>query len=266
LVLGSVACGGAPTDDGSASSDSALNETNQTGIDAQVLQIWTPGRLFPLAPQPWQSAGPKDVSIDADNGCSLVETRNWSHWQERTVDCASAFANAAPFDLTHAAGPIMTPVRFNISKDVNGGAMNVDPDFCNRVELRVVVREAAATQASFSGVGFWSSRGDRFTPKNELQEVGRTTLKNGEAAIVYRFAGLSTCISSAHDSTSGNVYQTFSFKPYAAYDVPAADGDTKRYRVWENIRGNHTLGRSWPGSQPAVDSSGFDRQGELLAH
>ena len=92
------------------------------------------------------------------------------------------------------------------------------------------------------------------------------TLTNHEAAIVYRFSGISTCISSAHNSTSGNIYQTFSFKPYAAFDVTPADGDAKRYRVWERISGNHTVGRSWPGSHPAVDSNGFDRQGELLAH
>lgn len=268
LVLGSAACGApaASADDGAESGDSALTETDQAGIDAQVLQVWTPGRLFPRPPQGWQGARAGDVSIDADTACTTLETRNWSHWEDHTVDCAAAFASAAPFDLTHAAGPVMTPVKFNVSKDVNGGAIYVDPDFCNMVELRVLVREAAAAQPSFAGVGFWSSRGDRFTPKGELQEVGRTRLANGEGAIVYRFTGLSTCISSAHSSTSGNMYQTFSFKPYAAYDAAAADGDTKRYRVWEAIRGNHTLGRSWPGSQPVVDASGFDRQRELLAH
>ena len=52
------------------------------------------------------------------------------------------------------------------------------------------------------------------------------------------------------------MYQTFSFKPYAAYDAPAATARRRAYRVWESIRGNHTIGRSWPGSQPAVDASG----------
>jgi len=267
LVGGSAACSAPATDigDGAESSDSALSETDQAGIDAQVLQVWTPGRLFPRPPQPWQGARAHDVSIDADAACTILETRTWSHWEDHTVDCAAAFASAAPFDVTHAAGPVMTPVRFNVSKDVDGGALYVDPDFCNMVEVRVVVREAAAAQPSFAGVGFWSSRGDRFTAKADLQETGRTRLANGEGAIVYRFSGISTCISSAHNSTSGNTYQTFSFKPYAAYDATSVDGEAKRYRVWESIRGNHTLGRSWPGSQPVVDSSGFDRQAELLA-
>jgi hypothetical protein len=269
LAAGLAGCGAAPesANDGAETSDSALTETDQSGIDAQVLQVWTPGRLFPRPPQAWQgSQSDRDVSIDADTACTTLETRSWSHWEDHTVDCAAAFASAAPFDVTQAAGPVMTPVKFNVSKDVNGGAIYVDPDFCNRVELRVVVRESAAAQPSFAGVGFWSSRGDRFTAKSELQEVGRTRLAGGEGAIVYRFSGISTCISGAHNSTSGNMYQTFSFKPYAAYDATGADGESKRYRVWESIRGNHTIGRSWPGSQPVVDSNGFDRQAELLAH
>ena len=62
------------------------------------------------------------------------------------------------------------------------------------------------------------------------------------------------------------MYQTFSFKPYAAFDAASADGEPRRYRVWESIRGNHTIGRSWPSSQPSVDSTSFDRQADLLAH
>jgi len=167
--------------------------------------------------------------------------------------------------VTHVAGPVVAPVRFTVSRDTASSAVYVDPDFCDRIEMRVVVREAAATQPTFAGVGFSSSRGDSFTAKDALQEVGRTTLANHEAAIVYRFSGISTCISSAHNSTSGNEFQTFAFKPYAAFDV-TSDGDTKRYRVWERITGDHTIGKSWPGAQPIVNSTGFDRQAELLAH
>jgi hypothetical protein len=160
----------------------------------------------------------------------------------------------------------MTPVRFNVSVDSRSGQAFVDPDYCTYLEVRVVVREAALAQPSFAGVGFWTSRGERFAPKNELQEVGQTRLANGDSAKVFRFTGISTCISSAHNSTSGNTYQTFAFKPYAAYDVrDQGNGDVKRFRVWERIEGNHTIGRSWPGSRPVVDSAGFDRQGDLLA-
>jgi hypothetical protein len=266
LLLGGLGCAAPSGDDGATSSDSALTDADQLGIDAQVLQIWTPGRLFPRPPQSWQSPKPSDVAIDADAQCTTVESRSWSTWIDNTVDCTQAFANVTPFDVTNAVGPVMTPVRFTVSKNQSTGQIQVDPDFCDRVELRVVVREAAATQSSFAGVGFWSSRGDTFTPKSALQEVGRTTLANHEAAIVYRFAGISTCISSAHNSTSGNSFQTFSFKPYAAFDAAVPGGETKRYRVWERITGNHTIGRSWPGSQPVVNDTGFDRQAEILAH
>jgi len=272
VVVGTLAfavgCGGAPeASDNAESSDSALIHAEESGIDAQVLQVWTAGRLFPLPPQPWNGAGPRDVSINADTGCSVLSTSNWSHWEDRSVDCTSAFAAAAPFDVTHAAGPVMTPVRFTVSKDVDGSQMYVDPDFCNVIEARVLVREAAAAAPSFAGVGFWTSKGETFSAKSTLQEVGRTRLANGEGAIVYRFTGISTCISGAHNSTSGNMYQTFSFKPYAAFDAdPAGGGETRRSRVWERINGNHTLGRSWPGSQPRVDSQGFDRQADLLQH
>src|SRR4051794_31926936 len=115
LSTAAAACSNAaPDDDGAASSDSALTETNQTGIDAQVLQVWTPGRLFPRAAQPWQGMGPHDVSIDAEHVCTVLETNSWSHWVDTKVDCTSAFAAAAPFDVTHAAGPVMTPVRFTV--------------------------------------------------------------------------------------------------------------------------------------------------------
>jgi hypothetical protein len=270
VALGSLAsfagagCAAPAADDSATSSDSALTQTDQAGIDAQVLQVWTPGRLFPLAPQPWQGARANDVSINAASACPTIESRSFAPWTYDTVDCDAALANVAPFDVTHAAGPVMAPVRFTVTR--NGAAINVDPDFCDRIEVRVVVREAAATQPSFAGVGFWSSRGDGFTAKDALQEVGRATLANHEAAIVYRFTGISTCISSAHNSTSGNEFQTFSFKPYAAFDVAPPDGEAKRFRVWERISGNHTIGRSWPGSQPIVDSTAFDRQAELLAH
>ena len=73
LAAGGLGCA-APTaaDDGATSSDSALSESDQAGIDAQVLQVWTPGRLFPLPVQPWQGGGPNDVAIDASDPVRLM--------------------------------------------------------------------------------------------------------------------------------------------------------------------------------------------------
>ncbi len=165
--------------------------------------------------------------------------------------------------MTGQAGPALTPIHFSLTRRLADSSHTtyIDPDFCDRIEVRVVARDAATHAASFTGLGFSTSRGETFTPKSELQPVGHVNLANGDAATVYRFAGISTRISSAHSSTSGNLYQTFAFKPYAAFDA----GNT-RYRVWDAINGDYHLGRSWPGAQPTIDSKGFDRQAELLAH
>ncbi len=254
-----AACGGASQDDtGAASSD--LTQVDQTGIDAQVLQVWTPGRLFPTAsPGGWFGPTAKGAKLDA-SACTTTRSQTFGEYTERDVDCTPDFAKAAPFDVDGKPGPVMTPVRFTIEGRTAGGPQYTDPDYCNYVELRLVVRDAAASQPSFAGVGFYTSKGDSFAKKEDLQAVGHTRLKNGDDATVYRFTGISTCISSAHNSTSGNEFQTFAFKPYAAYDVAGT-----RYRVWESNKGNFELGRSWPGEQPVVDSQGFDRQHDLLA-
>ena len=65
LAVGGVACAAPPQDDNAQSSTSGLSEIGETGIDAQVLQVWTPSRLFPLPPQGWQGPGPHDVAINA---------------------------------------------------------------------------------------------------------------------------------------------------------------------------------------------------------
>lgn len=263
-----VGCSEVVADDGSETSAAGLTETtDQAGIDVQVLQVWTPGRLFPKKAEPWFGPRAGDVSLDAATKCKTLETSTWSHWEDTRVECTSAFASAAPFDVTGKPGPVMTPIRFTVTKDIAPGAtaVYVDPDYCNFVEVRVVARSAAVASPDFAGIGFYTSKGDSFAPKSELQEVGRTRLANGDDATVFRFTGISTCISSAHNSTSGNMYQSFSFKPYAAYDVAQANGDVRRYRVWERIEGNHAIGRSWPGSRPVIDSTGFDRQNDLLA-
>lgn len=264
-------CAASAVDAGAEADPAALTAIDETGNDVQVLQVWTPGRLLPLPGRSWLGSGPNDVVIDASDRASCTPLRSSSTtpgsgtYTDDEVDCTDAIARAMPFDVTEVPGPMMTPARFMVTRRTSDGYLTVDPDYCSRIELRAVVRDAALAQPSFAGIGFWSGRGDRFTPKADLQAVGHVSLANGDAATVFRFAGISTCISSSHSSTSGNLYQTFSFKPYAAYD--RADGaDTRRHRVWEDLRGrNHVIGRSWPGNSPAVDALGFDRQDELLA-
>jgi hypothetical protein len=263
----SIAC--SPEADGEEAETSAsaasITTKEEVGVDAQVLQIWTPGRVFPTASHGWLGSAPSDVSLDASNPRECPTLRAWTtastkDFESREVDCAAALGAAAPFDVDGSPGPVMTPVRFVVTTRRDDGFVTADPDFCSRVEVRVVVRDASLAERSFAGIGFWSSRGDSFTPRASLQLVGHARLATGDEASVFRFTGISTCISSAHHSTSGNLYQTFAFKPYAAYDRAGT-----RYRVWENIAGNHLIGKSWPGAQPSVDTVAFDRQRDLLA-
>src|SRR4051794_12409603 len=91
FVLLAAACGGT-SDDSTDSSTSNLSEVDQAGIDAQVLQIWTPGRLFPQAnPGGWLGAKASDYKLDAATACTTTRTTSWSHWEDRDVDCTDAF-------------------------------------------------------------------------------------------------------------------------------------------------------------------------------
>jgi hypothetical protein len=223
-----------------------LSAVDRVGSDVQVLQIWTAGRVFPLPAAPWHGPTPADVSLDARQ-CPVVRASAGDTYEHSEVDCTAALS------------PVITPLRFSLTKRIGDGQVYADPDFCNRFELRAVVRDVAFEAPTFAGIGFSTTRGEMFTAKADLQEVGRVRLADSSPARVFRFTGISTCISS-HDSTSGNTYKTFTFKPYAAFDA----NDT-RYKVWENIPANHAIGRSWPGAMPRVDSTGFDRQEQLLA-
>jgi hypothetical protein len=258
-----VACGGSSSDNSSTTQH--LDNYDQSGIDVQTLQVWTPGRVFPTqTPGGWFSPTDQDAKLDAAR-CPQVSSTSFNGTETTaTVDCTDAFAQAKPFDVDGKTGPTMDPVDFTFEVQ-NGQFTYPDPDYCKRIELRIVARDAATSQPSFAGIGFFTSKGDTFTPKERLQAVGHTTLKNGDPATVYRFSGISTCISS-QDSTSGNEFQTFFFKPYAGYRVDVNLEEGPLYRVWEAINGNFGLGKSWPGAVPVVNSDGFDRQADLLAH
>lgn len=261
--LMTAACGAEA--DLTESSNSAFTQVDQEGIDVQALQIWTPeGRVFPTVLRPIDVPKPSDIQLDALKNTGCKKTRDLpavTGWTSQERNCASALGAAAPFDVTKEVGPVFTPVVFRLDQRLPDGAVFADPDFCNRVEVRIVARNASVEAPSFSGIGFHTSKGDSFTKKADLQSVGKTTLKNGDAATVYRFTGISTCISSAHNSTSGNMFQTFEFKPYAAFDEKQSGTTIRRYRVWERVGGNHSVGRSGP-SAPQVTS--FDRAGDLL--
>jgi len=237
---------------------------DQSGTDVQVLQVWTPGKVFPNPAPAWSSSGPQDLQLDAAAGtdCVRLNSRETATWNSRDLDCTDAFVTKAAWPGSPKS-PAFNALRWNVTTNVQSRQSFTDPDFCQLVELRTVTKDASLAAPSFAGIGFHTSRAPSFVPKSDLHAVGHVTLKSGEAATVHRFVGISTCISGAHNSTSGNTYQTFDFKPYARFDLSPGEGDAS-FRVWESINGNHRLGRSWPGSQPAVNSLEFNREDELL--
>ncbi|MFO0677421.1 MAG: hypothetical protein U0169_12880 [Polyangiaceae bacterium] len=243
--------------------EGAVSVIDKTGDDVQTLQVWTPGKLFPNPPERWTAPAPSDVSLEAASGdsCATLSTREWSRWFDKDVDCTDAFVSKLAWPGAKKS-PAFDTIRFQVSHDTQANVSYTDPDMCTLVELRTVTKDAALDSPTFAGIGFHTSRGPSFVAKADLHAVGHTTLKSGEAATVHRFVGISTCISGAHNSTSGNMYQTFAFKPYARFDLSPGEGDAS-FRVWESTA-DHRIGRSWPGATPVVNSNGFDRQDDLL--
>lgn len=248
------------TGDEASSTDALSTTTDSVGNDVQVLQVWTRGNVIPRSGLTI-SRSPGDIELNADTTrCKALGTSTWGAWTEDKIDCSDLL-----IDMLKEGGvkaPSLSSSRFTISTR-SPSQRYIDPDFCKLLEVRVLVKDEALNAATFKGIGFYTSNGDTFAEKADLTTVGHTTLKTGEAASVLRFTAQSTCISGARNSTSGNMYQTYELKPYARFDVPEGS-DVRRFRVWESIEGNHRLGRSWPGRVPAVDSSGFDRQADLL--
>src|SRR5262245_11223283 len=113
---GAIGCAAPAAGEATEAAEPQLT-TDQVGTDARVLQIWTPGRAFPLVAPSWTGPGPSDVSVDAgaDGACLLL--RAWAGsgtqaYDNRELDCTQALGRAAPFE--GAPGPVMTPVRFVI--------------------------------------------------------------------------------------------------------------------------------------------------------
>lgn len=132
---------------------------------------------------------------------------------------------------------------------------------CATVEIRTVTPADVAASPAFGGIGFFFKNAETFVPKNQLQAVGKTTLKDGRAAIVHRFLG-------------GDLCKTYGGSKYSAqiteFNAYAKIGNDKR---WELSGRNHGIGfangnttsngSGWGNSTPIIPP-GFDRQGELL--
>jgi hypothetical protein len=158
-------------------------------------------------------------------------------------DCTAAAAALLALP-GHAPSPFVKPLHFTPQRSGR----------CEIVELRTVTRLSAVEAESFAGLGFWIDGIETFVPAAQLDEVGRTTLRDGSPAVVHRFLAAGMCFGLG-GNTGSILQRRYDWKPYARFDVPGA-----QYRNWDVTPMNSHLGRASDGN---FDSS-FDREGELL--
>ncbi len=75
-----------------STSASELVTSDAQGADVQVLQVWTPGRLFPSAPPAWNAGVAGDVALASTEpgACATTRSSNDGNWEYREVDCGAA--------------------------------------------------------------------------------------------------------------------------------------------------------------------------------
>jgi hypothetical protein len=128
--------------------------------------------------------------------------------------------------------------------------------FCRLLRVVTVSKKSAIENSEGIGFyykGFGGRDGFRLTPRVDegatrgLKKIGDATLKNGEAAELHEFVGLSGCW---FGSSSSSYSARYDFKPFMQF----ANGDGNHTRNWDN-HSNYEL---------TVTNNRFDRSGELL--
>jgi hypothetical protein len=173
-------------------------------------------------------AATTDLTLDATK-CAPVDAS--------TIDCTAALSAAAGAPAFHRA--IL--------------ASHIDLSLCSLLRVTTVSKDSAL--ANTSGIGFYSStvsEGNQaaedsgvFVAKNQLHASGPATLRNGDAATLQDFVGITNC-KSAGSAPPGRV-----FKPYMQF---TGIGGLKIYHNWD--RADNYL----------IDSAvtKFDRSAEVL--
>jgi outer membrane protein assembly factor BamB len=157
------------------------------------------------------------------------------------TDTASINCTAALVQSTRA--PSLHEVVFDADQDLSGCAL-----------LRVTTASKNSGLVNSLGIGFWSAQaaagnqagGDsgRFVSRDQLKEVGRTTLKNGAPAVLHEFVGVANC------PVSGGGEFSRLFKPYMDF----LSGDGRIFRNWD-LASNYRI-------SPTVTQ--FDRSADVL--
>jgi hypothetical protein len=156
-----------------------------------------------------------------------IQTSQCQPIDPASVDCTNAIAQAA-------GAPAFHRIVMAVNQPVAG---------CALVKVTTVSKNTGLADAS--GIGFWSAmaadgnqapeNSGRFIAPAQLKSVGTATLKNGAAATLHEFVGISNCPIGANGSMSRL------FKPYMQFEN-APNGDIHRnWDVAENYRISRTI-------------------------
>jgi hypothetical protein len=153
-----------------------------------------------------------------------------------SIDCTDALSQAS-------AAPSFHRVVFATNSNISSCSL-----------LRVTTAAQNSGLQNAAGIGFWSSQAlagnqtaedsGRLIPKAQLKPVGNATLKNGTAATLHEFVGVTNC------STDGSQEVDRLFKPYMQFD----DTSQTIYRNWY-LASNYLISRAAPQ---------FDRSADVL--
>ncbi len=152
------------------------------------------------------------------------------------VDCTAAFAQQFGAPSLHT---VIVPTNSNFAE-------------CNLLRVTTVSKKTGLADAT--GIGWYaaeattgnqSMNAGRFVTKDELKQVGTTTLKNGAPALLHEFTAVANC-------PAGQGSFDRLFKPYLQFEN-ASDG--KIYRNWD-LADNYRISRTTPQ---------FDRSADVLA-
>lgn len=157
---------------------------------------------------------------------------------DTSVDCTAALVQAT------GGAPAFHRVVLATGQDVAGCAV-----------VRVTTASKDTGLAAASGIGFWSSQAadgnlaaedsGRFVPSAALRAVGSATLRNGAAATLHEFVGVTNC------PLGGGSAMARLFKPYMQFE---GTPDGRTFRNWD-LADNYRISRI---------ITTFDRSAEVL--
>lgn len=257
IVITAIACGQQKTDSSALQSGSI----DQASADVTVLQAWLSDKDAAVDfGTPWFTP---DYKLNPDR-CQTISSQthqgNDGFYTRAEVDCSSELREKASQDFDKDS-PLITEAGHSYIRRSVGSSYS-ESGYCEIVEFRTVIRDAALNSPVFNGIGFYYSRSrydttsrGKFIDKDQLHAVGHVTLKDGSPATVHRFIAQGMCFGMGGNGDS-IYHRRYVFRPFARF---TGDHDTT-YNNWDNVQNNYLLGLS----DNNVTVKTFDRQNDLL--